>query len=138
MLRNYIIKSSPITVFFPDEAWEYFMPGEDVDIIDLGILHHIYTLPAFLTATLDGPSQLVVEQIDNTLFFEFSAQEFFDCNPLFNINSKYTSTDAKVIGIEVKLNRLVEKGLLLSTQSKEFPEITLYRTSELYEELFVC
>ena len=138
MLRNYIIKASPITVFFPDEAWEYFVPGDDIDIIDLGILRHIYTLPAFLTTTLDGPSQLVVEQVDNILFFEFSTREFFDCNPLFEVNTKYTSVDARNTDIENRLNKLVESGLLLSTKSKEFPEVTLYRTSELYEELFVC
>ncbi len=138
MLRNYIIKSSPITVFFPDDAWDFFTPGKDIDVIDLGILNHIHRLPAFLTTTLDGPSQLVVEQADNTLFFEFSTREFLDCNPLFEVNTKYTSTDSQNVDIENRLNKLVENGLLLSIKSKEFPEITLYRTSELYEELFVC
>lgn len=129
MLRNYIIKSSPITVFFPDDAWDFFTPGKDIDAIDLAILHHIHTLPAFLTRTSDGPSQLIVEEHDGKLFFEFAWDEFFNCYPLFDIKNNDLSID--------RLDRLVKNGLLLSVKSQEFDE-EIYRTSELYEELFVC
>lgn len=129
MLRNYINQSSPVSIFFPYEAYEYFAPGIDVDVIDLGILHHIHTVPAFLTRTSDGPSRLIVEEHEGKLFFEFAWDEFFNCYPIFDIKNNGLSID--------RLDRLVKNGLLLSVESKEFDE-TLYRTSELYEELFVC
>ena len=135
MLRNYITDTTSIFVNFPNEAYEYFLPGTDIDIIDIGILKHIHTLPLFLARTCDGPSKLVVETVttsngDYVLFFEFSELEFHTCYPLFNVQTELTMKD--------RLNRLVKNGLLTSVQSDEFPDVTLYRTTELYEELFVC
>ena len=134
MLRNYIANTASIFVNFPNEAYEYFLPGVDIDIIDIGILKHIHTLPLFLTRTCDGPSQLVVEPITTDsgemLFFEFSDREFRSCYPLFDIKTELSICD--------RLNRLVENGLLMSAQSAEFTDVTLYHTTELYEELFVC
>lgn len=135
MLRNYIVNSASVTIRFPEAAYEHFLPGIEIDVIDLGILNHIYRLPMFLSESCDGPSQLIFEQVttdeyENKLFFEFALREFYNCYPLFDIKTELNILD--------RLNRLVENGLLVSVPSKEFKNVTLYRTTELYEELFVC
>lgn len=132
MLRNYVYKvRNSITLQTGYCEENELCPGYDYDAMDLAILDYIHKIPVYLMVTEDGPSGLVVEQHNNQLYYEFSEQEFTDCYPIFHLID--TPIDYKK-----RLGRLVDNGLLVCINCKEFDNKTLYHVSEMYEEIFVC
>lgn len=127
MYRKYLAVQLPvITISFNDELWEYYVPGEEIDVIDAIILTYVHKLPVLISSkqNLDGPPNLEVQSHNGLVYFELHPIEFKSLFPLVSITQEEFNT---------RLKKLYNLELLDCVQGENS---LLYTTTDKYESLF--
>lgn len=121
-----------VAIKFPYECYQFFQPGEQIDIVDLCILDYIYHLSLGSFASDSDMADLAVFNIAGKLYFEVSFDEFL---------SKYKYLQSECIELSSltfnnKLYELVKKNLLEYVYIEEC-ELKVYSVTNLYCDLFM-